>query len=173
MLPRVTWVSRKNMKTQNQQTQGQKSTAVSELEAISKRREEVISNVKQMLATSLAEAAGHVKLLQKEGLQSVLSDPQFKESVDALGIVVEEQMPRPERNGTRHSNRKGISFEDAIQKSLADGKSRSVDEIYKRVQQLKGDDASRDTMLAVLSVVRKKGFIKNPSRGQWQRATAA
>lgn len=158
------------MKTQEKaQTQGQGS-AVSELEAISKRREEVITSVKQALATSLAEAAGHVKLLQREGLQAVLSDPQFKDSVESLGIVMQEQTPSPEKNGTRRSNRKGISFEDAIQKALSDGKPRNVDDIYKRVQQMKGDDASRDTMLAVLSVVRKKGFIKNPSRGQWQKA---
>lgn len=158
------------MKTQDK-TAGQGS-ATAELEAISKRREEVMNNVKMALSRSLSEAAGHYKLLQHEGLQNVFADEQFKEACEILGI----NPPAAEgTNGKAHrtprvSNRKGVSFEDAIQRALSDGKPRNVNDIYKKVQQLKGDDASRDTMLAVLSVVRKKGIIKNPARGQWQKA---
>ena len=159
------------MKTQDKTQQGQGS-AVSELEAISKRREEVITAVKQQLGTSLSAAAGHYKLLQHEGLQNILADPQYKDACEVLGIVPTEPQHNNHvaRSAKRQNNRKGVSFVDAIKQSLADGRPRSVDDIYERVQRLKGEDASRDTMLAVLSVVRKQGEIKNPARGQWQKA---
>lgn len=160
---------------------GAESTAQTELEAISKKRQEVIDAVKASLLTSLTDAAKHMTLLTQEGLSNVLQDPQYKEACGILGInVMPEQVKQPRMNGLATArrmrvtgggnNRKPVSFEEAIQRSLADGKPRNVNEIYKRVQALKGNDASRDTMLAVLSVVRKKKLITNPSRGMWQKA---
>src|SRR4051812_44178660 len=90
---------KKHMKRINESS-GQ-STAIVELEAITKKREEVINGVKAALVTALTEAAGHFSLLQKEGLQTVLGEPQFKEACTMLGIQIPGEAPN---NGNRASS---------------------------------------------------------------------
>lgn len=182
----------KRMKTRNTMPMGPSSEAMTELETLSKRRHEVILGIKTSLADFLTKAASQLKLLRAEGVENILADNQFTEACNVLGIDSNPDSIRTRISGgeraqsvtrtprvtrtapkaakaPRAASGKIISFEDAIRKALSDGRVRNVEDIYKRVQKLKGEDVSRDTMLAVLSVVKSKGQITNPARGQWQK----
>lgn len=164
--------------TEKQIGPGSPQNVVTELESLKTKREQVLAAIKLALSNALTEAANNLKLLIEEGLPTVMTEPQFSDACQILGIPTGSMVAMPDApkrngfagNGRRHSTRKGVSFQEAITRVLADGKPRRVDEIYKRVQSLKGEDASRNTLMAVLSAVAKKtGTVKAVSRGVWQK----
>lgn len=150
-----------------------KLSTVEQIQSLKNQIKQLSESLKTDLAKQLETARQTYEEIINSGQthKSIFSDPQFMEVVVAFKIQTEEQQPALRRTMTRGPRQKGnCTTEEAIVQALADGKSKSIDELVKKATEIKGVSVSRGSVNGTLQTLKKDNKAKSVGRGEYQKA---
>ncbi len=134
-----------------------------------------IEAVKTDLAKQLNTACETLKVLRELEVKDVLSDPQYAEYVQVLGIPtigdpkIADVFTVQNRRGMKLATR-DITVAAAILKSLDDKMERNVLGINEKASEIRGETIKPSTINQTLMKLKKDRKVLNPSRGHYKIA---